>query len=238
MKKNLPKHIAIIMDGNGRWAKERGLPRLEGHRQGVEVVDAIVTHCKNLKIRYLTLYAFSDENWNRPTEEVETLMQLLELYLKAKQEKMVREGVALQTIGDTSKLPESVQQTLAETKEITKKGANTQLILALSYGARLEIVRSINRLFQNRKANGNIHSEIGEEEFASFLDTKDYPDPDLLIRTSGEYRISNFLLWQLAYTELYFTKTMWPDFTPKELDKALEEFSKRERRFGKISEQL
>lgn len=229
----LPKHIAIIMDGNGRWAKTKGLQRLQGHARGVEIVDDIVTAVREWKIPFLTLYAFSDENWNRPAEEVEALMVLLVEYLKTKKEKMLLNGVALKTIGDTSKLPVHVQNILQETIDATAGGDRLTLVLALSYGARLELVRTVNRLLEE-KGKG----PVTEADFAQYLDTKEFPDPDLLIRTSGEYRLSNFLLWQLAYTELYFTQTMWPDFTPSELKKALEEYGKRERRFGKTSEQL
>ncbi|MBI5299068.1 MAG: isoprenyl transferase [Deltaproteobacteria bacterium] len=232
--KMLPKHIAIIMDGNGRWAKSQGLPRFEGHRKGVETVDDIVSAVRELKIPYLTLYAFSDENWRRPPDEVEMLMLLLEEFLKLKQSKMLKNGIRLQTIGDIERLPASTQKTLAETIELTKNGKELNLILALSYGARNELVRGINRCLKENKEQ----NEVTEETFSKYLDTKNFPDPDLLIRTSGEHRLSNFLLWQLAYTELYFTKTMWPDFNPSELAKALEEYSKRERRFGKTSEQL
>lgn len=228
----LPKHIAIIMDGNGRWAKAKGLPRFEGHRRGVEVVDDIVTAVTKLNISHLTLYAFSDENWNRPQEEIDSLMQLLVDFLEFKKDKMLQNGVRLKTIGDTSKLPSVAQKKLAETMEATAGGNQLTLILALSYGARDEMTRAMQKFLNEGVKN------ITEEGFSKYLDTKDYPDPDLLIRTSQEYRLSNFLLWQLAYTELYFTKTMWPDFTPEELMKAIKEFSKRERRFGKTSEQL
>lgn len=227
-----PKHIAIIMDGNGRWAKSKGLPRLEGHRRGVETVETIVTEVRELKIPYLTLYAFSDENWLRPLEEIRALMYILERFLKAKLEKMLRNGIRLKAIGDLSKLPLPIQRLLFDTIEKTKDGDSMSLILALSYGARHEIVEAAKGLLKRGVL------EITEKDFADALDTRDFPDPDLLIRTSGEYRLSNFLLWQLAYTELYFTKTMWPDFTPAELKKALEEYGNRERRFGKTSEQL
>ena len=233
----LPKHIAIIMDGNGRWAKSKGLPRLEGHRKGVEAVEEIVEAVRNLKIPTLTLYAFSDENWRRPADEVDALMILLEEYLKSKQEKMMRNGICFRTIGDAAKLPERVQKVIAETMEKTKAGKEMTLVLALSYGARNEMVRAVGRILKDNRCQ-TTDQEFGEKEFSNYLDTKDFPDPDFLIRTSGEYRLSNFLLWQLAYTELLFTKTMWPDFTPLELKKALEEYAKRERRFGKISEQL
>ncbi|MDP2599532.1 MAG: isoprenyl transferase [Deltaproteobacteria bacterium] len=233
----LPKHIAIIMDGNGRWAKAKGQPRLEGHRRGVEVAEEMITAVNDLKIPFLTLYAFSDENWNRPKEEVDTLMGLLEWFLKTRQEKMLKNGIRFRTIGDTQKLPESVQRVIAETMEVTAHGKALTLILALSYGARNEIMNAVNKILSNQ-VPGTRYQVLRENELSDLLDTKDFPDPDLLIRTSGEYRLSNFLLWQLAYTELYFTKTMWPEFSEADLAKALEEYSKRERRFGKISEQL
>lgn len=227
----LPKHIAIIMDGNGRWAKTKGLPRIEGHRKGVEAVEEIVTAVSELGVSHLTLYAFSDENWHRPKEEVEALMQILEIFLKEKQEKMIQNGIRFGVIGDTARLSDRVKKVIADTIEITKYGEKTTLTLALSYGARNEIVRAANKLVKMGK-------EVTEENFSACLDTINAPDPDLLIRTSGEFRLSNFLLWQLAYAELYFTKTMWPDFNRAELKRALDAFEKRERRFGKISEQL
>ena len=229
---NLPRHIAIIMDGNGRWAKSKGLLRMEGHGQGVLVAEEIITAVREWKIPYLTLYAFSDENWRRPAEEVEALMLLLQQFLINKQEKMLKNGIRFQTIGDIAKLPEPVQETIRQTKEITEGGKEMTLILALSYGARNEIVRGVEKLLDSGSKT------ITEESFSKYLDTAAFPDPDLLIRTGGEFRVSNFLLWQAAYAELYFTKTMWPDFTPADLKKAIEEFGKRERRFGKTSEQL
>ena len=228
MSKNLPKHIAIIMDGNGRWAKTKGLPRHEGHRKGVEAAEEIITAVREWKIPYLTLYAFSDENWQRPQLEIDALMSLLKVYLLSKQQKMLKNGIRFETIGDTPKLPQDIQETIAETKTITKNGKAMTLILALSYGARDEIVRAVNK----------VSGKVTEEIFSQYLDTKNFPDPDLLIRTGGEFRLSNYLLWQAAYAELYFTPVMWPEFTPAELKKALEEFSRRERRFGKTSEQL
>ena len=230
--KTLPKHIAIIMDGNGRWAKAKG------HRKGVEAAEEIITAVRELKIPYLTLYAFGTENWNRPAEEIQGLMLLLEHFLKTRQEKMLKNGIRFRTIGDTSKLPQNIGQLIAETSEITKNGKETTLILALSYSSRDEILRAVNRILLKPGTSNLEHRTITEKEFSQYLDTKDFPDPDLFIRTSGEYRISNYLLWQLSYTELYFTKTMWPDFTPQELMKALDEYAKRERRFGKTSEQL
>jgi len=226
------KHVAIIMDGNGRWAKARGLPRLAGHKKGVEVVDEIVTAAMDLNLSHLTLYAFSSENWQRPAEEVQGLMQLLEAYLELKKEKMLRDGVRFETIGVTSLLPETVQKKIAEVKEMTSRNEKLTLILALSYGARQEIVQAAKKL-----AKAKIE-DWTEENFSRALDTGHFPDPDLFIRTSGEHRISNYLLWQMAYTELYFTEVLWPDFTAEELNKAVCEYESRERRFGKTSEQL
>lgn len=230
--KQIPKHVAIIMDGNGRWAKAHGLSRIEGHRLGAEVTDEIVTAANDLGVSYLTLYAFSDENWNRPADEVAALMILLQNFLQSRRPKMVREGIRFSTIGDLARLPQRVREEIAETKEVTAHGSGLTLVLALSYGSKQEIVRSVNRLIEYGKSN------ITVEDISSQLDTDFMPDPDLLIRTSGEKRISNFLLWQLAYTELYFTDTLWPEFSTEEFKKALAEYQKRERRFGKTSEQI
>jgi len=228
----LPRHIAIIMDGNGRWAKERGLPRTEGHRKGVETVEAIVEAARDIGIKYLTLYAFSEENWNRPKEEVASLMQILTLYLASKRQKMINEGIKFATIGDISALSREVQEEINKTAEATRSGKDMTLIVALSYGARQEICRAAQKLVRD----GII--DVTPETFSLVLDTAAMPDPDLLIRTSGEYRISNFLLWQLAYTELYFTDTLWPDFSRDDILRAIEEYQRRERRFGLISEQI
>lgn len=227
----VPKHLAIIMDGNGRWAEQHHLPRIEGHRKGTQVSEDIIDACLERKISYLTLYAFSEENWKRPEQEVNELMQLLRWYILSKQEKMLKNGIRFQVIGDISRLPEEVQKCIAETKEITKHNQKLTLILALSYGSQQEITRAVEKLLQQKLP-------ISSENIARFLDTAQFPDPDLLIRTSGEYRVSNFMLWQLAYTELYFTNTLWPDFCEADLDLALAEFAKRERRFGLTSEQL
>ena len=228
----LPRHIAIIMDGNGRWAIERNMSRAEGHRRGAATIEAIVESAKNIGIKYLTLYAFSEENWNRPSDEVTALMSLLHHYLAAKREKMVNEGVRFQTIGDIDSLSAELQEEIKRTKEATKNGGRMTLIVALSYGARQEMCRAIGKLKNDKIA------DVTPEIISKALDTAGIPDPDLLIRTSGEYRISNFLLWQLAYTELYFTETLWPDFGHDELVCAIEEYQKRERRFGLTSEQV
>ncbi len=220
------------MDGNGRWAKERGLPRSEGHMRGAEAIERIVETAADMGIRYLTLYAFSEENWNRPSEEVSALMLLLRHYLASKREKMVKEGIRFTAIGDISTLSADLQNEIRTTAEATKDCARTTLIVALSYGARQEICRAASKL-----ASDGVR-DITPEMFSKALFTAGIPDPDLLIRTSGEYRISNFLLWQLAYAEFYFTNTLWPDFDKIELTKAIDEYQGRERRFGMISEQI
>jgi len=230
--KRLPQHIAIIMDGNGRWAKEHGLPRAEGHRRGSETIENIVQVATDMGIRYLTFYAFSEENWNRPSEEVSALMSLLRHYLAAKREKMINEGVRFTTIGDVKSLLPELQEEIRITKDATKNCNKLTLIVALSYGARQEMCRAVKKIIADKT------QDVTPEIISKTLDTAGIPDPDLLIRTSGEYRISNFLLWQLAYTELYFTETLWPDFSKEELIRAIEEYQKRERRFGLISEQI
>lgn len=230
----LPRHVAIIMDGNGRWAKEQGLDRLAGHRAGTEKADEIITCARNVGIRYLTLYAFSKENWNRPPEEVSALMELLKEFLSTKEKKMIDNEIQLKTIGSIELLPESVRQALARVKQSTNKGSQMVLTLALSYGARDEIIRGIKRL---ASVTGDL-SQLTEEIFSTHLDTADIPDPDLVIRTSGEHRISNFLLWQGAYAEFVFEECNWPDYTPEDFLKALKEFERRERRFGLTTDQL
>lgn len=224
----LPKHVAIIPDGNGRWAMARGLSRAEGHRRGVEVVDDIVTAARELGVRYLTIYSFSDENWARPADEVETLMQLLDAYLRSKREKMCAQQVRLRTIGDTARLPAAVQAGLRETMAATAGGDALTLILALSYGARAEICRA----FARAVAAGV--TAVTPEQLGAYLDTAEFPEPELLIRTSGEWRISNFLLWQLAYTELCIVPQFWPDFTPQDFTAAVAAYQQRERRFGRV----
>lgn len=236
--KKLPQHIAIIMDGNGRWARERGLPRVEGHRRGSEVVDDIVTVCRDLGIRYLTLYAFSMENWARPKDEIVALMSLLKEFLISKRNKLIQNEIRLVSIGDIERLPQDVQRVLKDTEEVTRGFDKMHLNLALSYSARDEIVRAVNALLKEKEKGEFRDSYISVERFSEYLDTTGMPDPDLLIRTSGERRISNFLLWQAAYTELYFSETPWPDFNKAELFKAIGEYQSRERRFGRISEQV
>jgi undecaprenyl diphosphate synthase len=234
----IPRHIAIIMDGNGRWAKTHRLARVRGHRRGVEVVREIVTACRELGVEVLTLYAFSEENWRRPGREVAALMMLLKRFLVSERKLFLKNGVRLRTIGDVSKLPADVRRTLQETLDLTKDHTSMSLVLALSYGGREELTRAI-RTIARKAVQGEIDPEsIDADLVSTHLDTAPFPDPDLMIRTSGEYRTSNFLPWQAVYTELYVTPTLWPDFNRAELDKAIEDFGRRERRFGLTSDQL
>lgn len=230
----IPEHIAIIMDGNGRWAQKKGNIRLFGHKAGVESVRDITESCAQLGVGYLTLYAFSTENWSRPSSEINGLMKLLVQTLRNEAERLNRNDIKLVTIGQTERLPEKCQEQLQEVIDLTKDNTRMQLCLALSYSGRWDIkeaVKSIAREVQN----GNIQpDEIDDKRIGSFLSTAKIPDPDLIIRTSGEYRISNFLLWQLAYSELYITETYWPDFRRDELYQAIFSFQKRDRRYGKV----
>lgn len=224
---NLPKHIAIIMDGNGRWAKERGLKRTAGHEEGARVVRNITIHCAKIGIKYLTLYAFSTENWTRPKLEVEFLMKLLEKYLKNELNTLLENSIRFKAIGDLSKFPKSLQNIIKEIEEKTAKNSALTQVLALNYGSKDEIIRAIKKL--NEK-----NLEVNEQNFEACLDTYFMPNVDLLIRTSGEVRLSNYLLWQNAYAEMFFTSTLWPDFKADELDDILSDFTKRERRFGGV----
>ena len=228
----IPRHIAIIMDGNGRWARERGFPRTEGHRRGTDSVQAIVEACGGLGVEYLTLYAFSTENWKRPKAEVAALMKMLERFLKQKMPMMMEQNVRLQAIGRLHDLPESTRRQLHRSIEATSQNSGLTLILALSYGAREEILDGIKSLFDSIKQGHLDAGMIDADVFSKHLYTRYYPDPDLLIRTSGEMRISNFLLWQLSYTEFYVTKTLWPDFRRPQLIEAIRDFSRRDSRFG------
>ena len=234
---NLPKHIAIIMDGNGRWAKHHGMPRLFGHRQGVKTVREITEASAELGIKYLTLYAFSTENWNRPELEVTGLMSLLVETLKTELSTLEKNKIRLRVIGDLSKLPENTRTALLNGIEKTKNNSRMDLIMALNYSSRWEILSAVNKIAEQSKS-GNLQMPIDEENFSSYLSTSGIPDPELLIRTSGENRISNFLLWQLAYTELHFTKIFWPDFKKQHLYEAIIDYQKRQRRFGQTSEQV
>lgn len=230
----LPRHLAIIMDGNGRWAKEKGLQRVDGHKAGAQAVRTIVTYCRELGIRYLTLYAFSSENWNRPASEISALFMLLLDFLRKETPLMVENGIALNVIGDVSGLP--VPQRLALNHSMSKTGAGDQMTLnlALNYGARSEIVYAVKNIIKS----GIPPESITEQIISEHLYTKDQPDPDLIIRTSGEMRLSNYLLYQAAYSELYFTPVFWPDFDRNELNKALVDFANRDRRFGLTDEQI
>jgi undecaprenyl diphosphate synthase len=236
--KNIPRHVAIIMDGNGRWAKEKNLPRVEGHRRGSEVVRKIVEVSRETGIKVLTLYAFSEENWNRPKDEVQALMGLLAEFLQSELPKMMDERIRLCAIGRFSQLPDIVRRVLLETITLTKDNGGMILNLALSYSGRGEIVDAAKEIAVQVAEKRVTSEEIDEDMIARHLYTKDLPDPDLLIRTSGEMRISNFLLFQAAYTELFFTQTLWPDFTEEEFLSALKNYSSRERRYGLTSEQL
>jgi len=233
-KAALPAHVAIIMDGNGRWAKQRHLPRVEGHRHGVESVRAVVRAAGEVGIKYLTLYAFSVENWNRPKDEVDTLMKYLARFLKGEIGELNRNNVSLEVIGQIYRLPEFVQDQLRKTQEALAKNNGLTLILALSYGGRTEIVEAVRSIAAKVKQGRLEPAEINEKVFAEHLYTRHWPDPDLLIRTSGELRVSNFLLWQISYSELVVTPTLWPDFRRPQFFEALEEYTRRHRRFGSV----
>ncbi|MGA2176192.1 MAG: isoprenyl transferase [Verrucomicrobiota bacterium] len=233
-KATVPTHVAIIMDGNGRWAKQRHLPRVEGHRNGVESVRAVVRAAGEVGVKYLTLYAFSVENWNRPKEEVETLMQYLARFLKSEIAELNRNNVRLEAIGQIYRLPEFVQEQLRKSKAALARNSGLTLILALSYGGRTEIIEAARAIAQKVKDGQLEPAEINEQLVSQHLYTSPYPDPDLLIRTSGEMRISNFLLWQISYAELVVTPTLWPDFRKPQFFEALEEYTQRHRRFGLV----
>lgn len=230
----IPNHIAIIMDGNGRWAKQKGYDRIYGHSNGVESVRESIKAAREFNVKYLTLYAFSTENWNRPKEEVNALMDLLVTTIISEIEELEENDVRLKTIGNLTLLPENCRKTLKDAEDCTSSNKGLTLILALSYSSRWEITSAVQEIVKK----GYAHNEITEELVSSYLNTAGIPEPELLIRTSGEQRISNFLLWQIAYTEFYFTEVHWPDFKRDEFIKAILEYQNRERRFGKISEQI
>jgi undecaprenyl diphosphate synthase len=234
----IPKHVAIIMDGNGRWAQKKGELRIFGHTNGVDSVREALTAAVEIGVQYLTLYAFSTENWNRPQQEIAALMDLLVQSIYNEIDELNNKGVKLETIGDVEILPKSCQNALVDANKKTKDNQKITLILALSYSSRREISHAIQKMTKE-VVDGNLKSEaINEDLISSYLSTANYPDPELLIRTSGENRVSNFLMWQLAYTELYFTKILWPDFKKKNFYKAIFDYQKRERRFGKTSQQI
>ena len=237
-KDRLPRHIAIIMDGNGRWAKRQGLARMFGHKQGVETVHNITEAAAEIGIDYLTLYTFSTENWNRPKEEVDALMSLLVDTIVKETPTLMKNNVRLLTIGDTDRLPEAARRKFEGCIEETAGNTGLKLVIALSYSARWEIVNAARRMAADAVAGKLRVEDISEQTVSEYMTTRDMPDPDLLIRTSGELRISNFLLWQLAYSELYFTNCLWPEFTVDEFYKAIIDYQSRERRFGKTSEQV
>ena len=229
---SLPKHVAIIMDGNGRWAKKRGLPRTAGHSAGAETFRKIAAYCKELGMDYLTVYAFSTENWKRPKEEVDAIMQLLEKYLIEAVEKMERDGIRLKILGDTEPLSDTIKVLIDRTDKISSDINGFQANICLNYGGRDEIIKAA-RKYAQQVAEGRAN-DIDEKEFSTLMYSDGIPDPDLIIRPSGEIRTSNFLLWQSAYSEFYFTDVLWPDFDEAELDKALEAYSKRSRRYGGV----
>jgi len=236
--KKLPKHVAVIMDGNGRWAKKRAMNRIRGHEEGAESVRAIVRTSREIGISWLTLYAFSEENWKRPEYEIKALMKMLKRFLKNELAEMMENGIRFKNIGRIKKLPDDVQEAVHKTIKETSANRDMVLTLALSYGGRQEIFDVIQKIAKNIQSGDMNLEDISEKFISDSLYTRGMPDPDLLIRTSGEYRVSNFMLWQIAYTEIYITPTLWPDFRKEEYLLAIEEFQKRERRFGATSEQL
>jgi undecaprenyl diphosphate synthase len=231
---NLPRHVAVIMDGNGRWAKARHLPRVEGHRRGADSVREIIRTAGDVGIKYLTLYAFSAENWNRPKDEVDALMKYLVHYLKSETKDLNKNNVRLEVIGQIHRLPDNVQEQIAKSVAALAKNNGLTLILALSYGSRIEIVEAVRAIAEKVKSGKLESADINEKIISENLWTRNVPDPDLLIRTSGEMRVSNFLLWQISYAELVITPTLWPDFRKAQFFAALEEYAKRNRRFGGI----
>lgn len=236
-KERLPRHVAIIMDGNGRWAQKRGLSRIEGHKRGKDSVRSVVETSREIGLEYLTLYAFSTENWQRPASEVRALMSLLRRYLRTELHRLLKNNIRLLAVGDLSRLPIAVQQSLAEAVRLTRENDGLTVVLAISYGSREEIVASARAIAVAVQEKRLSPQEITEDIFTQYLWTTGIPDPDLLIRTSGEFRLSNFLLWQMAYTEIYVTETLWPDFGRVEFFQALIDYQSRDRRFGRTAEQ-
>lgn len=229
----VPRHIAIILDGNGRWAKKRGLPRTAGHMAGAETFRRIATYCKNIGVEHLTVYAFSTENWKRPEEEVGIIMKLLGRYLDEAIRTMEKDHIRMKVFGELARLSPKLREMVDRTDEISQHYQGFQANICLNYGGRDEIIHAARR-YARDYAEGRVQGELSEEQFGNYLYSAGIPDPDLLIRPGGEMRISNFLLWQCAYTEFYFTEVLWPDFTPEELDKAIAEFNRRDRRYGGV----
>ncbi len=232
--KEIPKHIAIIMDGNGRWAEQRNKMRAAGHRQGVESLRVVLEKADELGINHLTVYAFSTENWARPKAEIKALMLLLLEYIKKESKALHKKNVRITTIGDLTSFDDKIQKEISKAKELTEDNTGLNFNIALNYGGRDEIRRAVEKIVEQERGGNREGLTVTEKEIERHLDTRDLPDPDLLIRTSGEMRLSNYLLWQLAYTELVFTETLWPDFTGEDLEKAIEEYQNRDRRFGKL----
>ena len=233
----IPQHVAIILDGNGRWAKAKGMPRNYGHAQGSKNVEKICEEAWRMGIKYLTVYAFSTENWNRPKEEVNALMKLLRNYMKTCLKTAAKNDMKVRVIGDITKLDEDIQKRILELEEATKNNGGLNFQIAINYGSRDEITRAVRTLAEDVKEGKLMPEEVNEACIERYLDTHDIPDPDLLIRTSGEQRLSNYLLWQLAYTEFYFTDVPWPDFSKQELEKAIEQYNRRDRRYGGVKEE-
>ncbi len=234
---NVPQHIAIILDGNGRWAKSKGMPRNYGHAQGSKNVEKICEVAYKMGVKYLTVYAFSTENWNRPQSEVDALMTLLRNYMKTRLKTAEKNRMKVRVIGDKTRLDDDIRTRIEELEEASKNNDGLNFQIAINYGSRDEMVRAMRKMMKDCEAGKITSDEVTEEVFESYLDTHGIPDPDLLIRTSGELRLSNYLLWQLAYTEFYFTDVPWPDFTKEELEKAIMQYNNRDRRYGKIKEE-
>jgi len=237
MDMKIPQHVAIILDGNGRWAKSKGMPRNYGHTVGAKNVETVCQAADELGIKYLTLYAFSTENWNRPQSEVDALMRLLESYLKNCIKTAEKNHMRVRVIGDKTRLGAAFQEKIAKLEEASASNTGLNLTIAINYGSRDEMMRAMRRMMEDYKAGSISMDMVDEKLFSGYLDTKDIPDPDLLIRTSGEQRLSNYLLWQLAYSEFYFTDVPWPDFHKKELELAIEAYNKRDRRYGGLKEE-
>ncbi len=233
----IPQHVSIILDGNGRWAKSKGMPRTYGHTMGAKNIEQICMDADDIGIKYLTVYAFSTENWNRPSSEVAALMRLLNFYLKTIGKKAMKNNMRMRIIGDREGLSDDIRRAIDDIEELTKNNTGLQFLIAINYGSRNEMIRAMKKMLTDYKKGDFKEEELNEEKFASYLDTADVPDPDLMIRTSGEERLSNYLMWQHAYSEFYFTKTPWPDFKRADLIEAIKAYTSRDRRYGGIKEE-